>query len=76
MAKGKDVVSNKPWPEFVADLLYKNYADVFAVICSVLIIGYVWGPTSKVCSQFVVLQHNVTDGVDGMETARLCAFTM
>ncbi len=46
----------------------KHYGDTAAVVCSLLILGYIWRVTSPVFSVLVVLQHNVTSPVDNGES--------
>ena len=66
--------SSPPLPAFswdkltlskVKDLVVTNYGDAAAILCSVLILGYVWRFTSPVFAPFVVFSHNVTDGSSG-----------
>jgi hypothetical protein len=67
----------------IKELLVRFYADVMAVICSVMVVGYVWNSSSRFFAPFVVFQHNVTTGEDGkyyffrkdivLQQQRLCA---
>lgn len=50
----------------VKELLFNSYGDVAAIVCSIFIVAYMMKPTSNLAAPFVVLQHNVTDGADGM----------